>query len=275
MKTFISGCFFFVISLTNAYAQVDTMVDVGSYKLHFKIIEGKGAPILFESGGGLDASQWDSISTVLHSKLNATTITYDRQGFGQSGLDTAKFNILDEVKGLEFALKRLGYANKNTILVCHSLGAFYSRLYASRHPDLIKGIIMLDPRIPSYADMKFARSVSTKLNRVDFGKKELGLYYVLTKMESNSDFVRKKCIPSYIPILDLMAEHGPFDTKEENDRFKSAQENFLNKRANASLVYAEGSSHNIPQDKPDIVISAILNFYSRIRFIVADKESNF
>ncbi|MET3115677.1 pimeloyl-ACP methyl ester carboxylesterase [Pedobacter sp. CG_S7] len=261
MKTLITAFLFFLVSLVSAYAQVDTLVDVGSYKLHFRILKGEMNPILFESGGGLDARQWDSISTVLHGELNATIITYDRQGFGQSGLDTSKFNILDEIKSLELALERLGFANKSKLLVCHSLGAFYSRLYAFRNPYLVTGIIMLDPRIPSYADMRFARSVSSKLTRADFSEKDLGLYYVLAKMERNSDFLRKKSIPANIPIVHIMAEQGPFDTKEENDRFKSAQKNFLKTRANASSVYAKGSSHNIPQDKPDIVVSEILNFY--------------
>jgi len=80
-------------------------------------------------------------------------------------------------------------------------------------------------------------------------------------MERNSDLLRKKSIPANIPIVNIMAEQGPFDTKEENDRFKSAQKNFIKTRANASSVYAKGSSHNIPQDKPDIVVSEILNFY--------------
>jgi len=250
-----------LVNIVNANSQVDTLVDLGSYKLHFKIIEGGGPPILFESGGGLDARQWDSISTVLHDKLNATIITYDRQGFGQSGLDTSKFNVLDEIKGLELGLERLGYANKSKLLVCHSLGAFYSRLYAFRNPQLVKGIIMLDPRIPSYADMKFARSVSSKLKQADFSKEDLGLYYVLTEMERNSDFVRRKSIPPNIPIINIMAEQGPFETEEENDRFKLAQRNFINKRENARLINAKGSSHNIPQDQPEVVISEILNFY--------------
>ena len=203
---------FFLFNVVNACAQVDALVDVGSYKLHFKIIKGKGAPILFESGGALDAGQWDSISTVLYRKLNATIITNDRQGFGQSGLDTLKFNRLNEVKGLEYALEKLGCANKNKLLVCHSFRAFYSRLYAFRHHHIVKGIIILDPRIPSYSDMKFARSVSAKLNRNNFSKNELGLYYVLTEMERNSNFVRKKTIPSNIPIFDIMADQGPFNT---------------------------------------------------------------
>jgi pimeloyl-ACP methyl ester carboxylesterase len=263
MKVIIFNFLFLFVSFISTYAQVDTLVEVGSYKLHFKIIKGKGAPILFESGGGLDAMQWDSISTVLHDKLNATIITYDRQGFGQSELDTTKFNILNEIKGLELALKRLGYANRSKLLVCHSLGAFYTRLYAFRNPYLVKGIIMLDPRIPSYADMKFARSISTKLIRNNFNKDELGLYYVLMAMERNSDFLRTKSIPPYIPIVDIMAEKGPFDLEEENVRFKLAQKNFINKRAHACLVFAKGSSHNIPQDQPDLVISEVLKFYSQ------------
>lgn len=121
-------------------------------------------------------------------------------------------------------------------------------------------MIMLDPRIPSFADMKFARNVSLKLNRKTFTQEELGLYYVLAAMEENSDFLRRKTIPPFIPVLNIMAEHGPFDNKEENDQFKSAQRNFINKRANARLVYAKGSSHNIPQDQPEFVISEILNF---------------
>jgi pimeloyl-ACP methyl ester carboxylesterase len=198
---------------------------------------------------------------VVHDKLNATIISYDRQGFGQSGLDTTKYDISSEIKGLEFALKQLGYANEKKLLVCHSLGAFYSSVYASRHPTLVKGIIMLDPRIPSLDDMRFARGISAKLKRSDFSKADLGLYYVLAEMERNSNFVRKRTIPSSIPILDIMAEQGPFDDKQENQRFKLAQKTFINGRTNASLVYAQSSSHNIPQDKPEIVISEIIKFY--------------
>lgn len=88
---------FFVILLmaVNAEAQLlDTLINVSPYTLHFRILKGKSFPILFESGGGLDASQWDSIATVLHHRLQATVITYDRAGFGKSTLDTANYTIL-------------------------------------------------------------------------------------------------------------------------------------------------------------------------------------
>ncbi|GGE52247.1 alpha/beta hydrolase [Pedobacter psychrotolerans] len=226
-------------------------------------MEGKESPILFESGGALDATQWDSISTVLNQKLNATIITYDRQGFGLSGLDTVEYNILNEAKGLTFALQKLGYAHQDLLLVSHSLGAFYSTLYASNHPTSVKGMIMLDPRIPSYADMRFAHRIFKTLNRSNFGKNDLGLYYVLAQMEQNSNFMRKKVIPSNIPVLVVMAEKGPFDNKIDNDRFQEAQRQFIKKREKGSLILAKGSSHNIPQDQPELVISEIENFYRR------------
>lgn len=263
MKSYIIGLFFLLAGTENIYAQIDTLVNVGSYKLHVKIINGKGAPILFESGGALDARQWDSISSALHRQLDATIITYDRQGFGKSGLDTLQYSILDEVMGLESAIEQLGYGKSKMLLVSHSLGAFYSRLYANRHPLSIKGIIMLDPRIPSKSDMKFAKRIFKNLSRNEFSKEELGLYYVLAAMERNSDFVRKKSIAATIPILNVMAEQGPFDSKEENDWFKSAQRKFISNRQNAEVVYAKGSSHNIPQDKPEIVIREISKFYRK------------
>jgi pimeloyl-ACP methyl ester carboxylesterase len=261
MKACILGLLCFLASVINTYAQVDTLINIGSYKLHIKINKGNGAPILFESGGALDARQWDSISSVLNKKLDATVITYDRQGFGYSGLDTLQYEILNEIKGLEFAIEQLGYAKTNVLLVGHSLGAFYSRLYAHRNSLRVKGIIMLDPRIPSKSDMKFAKRVFTKLDRNAFSKQELGLYYLLAAMERNSDFVRKKSIPATIPLVNVMADEGPFDTKEENDRFKSAQRKFINSRRKASLVYAKGSGHNIPLDAPELVISEISKFY--------------
>lgn len=71
----------------NASAQLrDTLITGSPYMLHFRILTGKNPPILFESGGGQDASQWDSIATQVHHQLQATVITYDRTGFGKSSL---------------------------------------------------------------------------------------------------------------------------------------------------------------------------------------------
>jgi hypothetical protein len=39
---------------------IDTLLDVGGYRLFFHIIQGKGMPILFEGGAGADVTVWDN-----------------------------------------------------------------------------------------------------------------------------------------------------------------------------------------------------------------------
>src|ERR1700750_3074936 len=88
---------------------IDTVIGVGGYQLHFKIIKGKGIPILFEAGGGEDATTWNKIIRPVAERTAATLITYDRAGFGKSTFDTTRHGIQNGMTGLETGLKKLGY----------------------------------------------------------------------------------------------------------------------------------------------------------------------
>lgn len=253
-----------VFATVSATAQtIDTLIYAPPFNLHVKILIGENPPILFESGGGLDALQWDSIATSVHHQLRATVITYDRAGFGKSSLDTANFNILQEIKSLEVALERFGYSDAKFLLVGHSLGGFYNRVFAARHPEQVKGIVFLDPRIPSYQDMKFAKKIFQMYSRKDFEPDNLSLYHLLANMERTSNYVRQIPLSESIPILDVMAEIGPFQDLNDNERFKNDQRNLVNGYKNRRLILAEGSSHNIPDDKPGLVIKVIVDVYRR------------
>lgn len=117
---------FLSVFLPCAEAQtLDTLIDVGGYKLHFSITRGKGIPILFEAGGGDDASAWNGIIHPIAEITHATLITYDRIGFGKSGLDSNQHGIVKMIDGLETGLHKLGYWG-NIMLVAHSQGAIYS-----------------------------------------------------------------------------------------------------------------------------------------------------
>lgn len=240
---------------------LDTSVRVAPYQFHFKILQGQNPPILFESGGGMDSSQWDSIATSVHQQLQATVITYDRAGFGKSSFDTTGYTILREIQSLEAALQLFGYSKANLLLVGHSLGGFYNQVYAARHPSQVKGIILLDPRIPSYADMRFARRYFQTLTSKDFEADYLSLYYLLARMERTSNYVRQLPLPPGIPLLDLMAEYGPYSEASENERFKQDQRSLVKAYPNRRLLLVKGSSHNIPHDKPRLVIKQIVSFY--------------
>lgn len=115
------------------FQTIDTLVDVGGYKLHFHIIKGKGIPILFEAGGGEDATTWKNILKPIADVTAATLITYDRTGFGKSTFDVNKHGILNGIKGLETGLQKLGY-DGNMMLVAHSQGAY---MLHSMHPGIL------------------------------------------------------------------------------------------------------------------------------------------
>src|SRR5579871_5678415 len=92
---------------------IDTLIDVGGYRLYFHILKGKGMPILFEGGAGAEVQDWDTILQPIADITHATLITYDRPGFGKSELDTsnhdlATHGILQGIEGLETGLRKLG-----------------------------------------------------------------------------------------------------------------------------------------------------------------------
>ena len=106
---------------------IDTLINVGGYKLNFHIYKGKGMPILFEGGAGADASEYDTILQPLAEITHAPLIANDRPGFGKSELDTTnrddynKHGLLQGTEGLENALQKMGY-NGDIMLVACSYG---------------------------------------------------------------------------------------------------------------------------------------------------------
>ena len=82
MKKYLLATLTFWVAMANSgkCQTIDTLIDVGGYRLHFHIIKGKGMPILFEGGAGADVSVWDIILKPIADITHATLITYDRAG---------------------------------------------------------------------------------------------------------------------------------------------------------------------------------------------------
>src|SRR4030095_16843261 len=68
-------------------AAVDTMVDVGGYRVHCRIHRGTvPVTILMETGGAATLSSYGGLDSVLAKRTRATVIVYERAGFGDSDL---------------------------------------------------------------------------------------------------------------------------------------------------------------------------------------------
>ena len=102
-----------------------------------------GQPVIvLESGHGTPMGHWDNILEGV-SKL-APVVAYDRPGIGQSEtveeMPTIK-NVSDRLVRLLNHLK----VAPPYVLVGHSLGGLYVRGFANYYPELLAGLIIIDP----------------------------------------------------------------------------------------------------------------------------------
>lgn len=105
--------------------------------------EGSGGPVVVLEGG-LGPGAWDWRKVQDGVARDAQVCSYDRAGyFGSSPAGDAR-DAGAEADDLA-ALLKAAKLPAPYILVGHSYGALIVRLFASRHPDAVAGLLLLDP----------------------------------------------------------------------------------------------------------------------------------
>jgi pimeloyl-ACP methyl ester carboxylesterase len=122
--------------------QSPRLVDVGGHRLEVSVA-GTGKPVvILEAGLGQHRDHWlaiqDSLSTL------TTVIAYSRAGYGASDPSPERRTPLQIVSELRALLRALGQDGPY-VLVGHSLGGVYVRVFASRHPEEVVGLVLVDP----------------------------------------------------------------------------------------------------------------------------------
>ncbi|PSL40098.1 pimeloyl-ACP methyl ester carboxylesterase [Planomicrobium soli] len=119
------------------------LVDVGGFELHIQQ-QGSGKPvILLETGSGLASKSWNDLPKKLADY--GTVVTYDRAGYAWSDEATTERTGRNIVQELHTALKKEKIEGPY-VLVGHSLGGMYARLFAQTYPNEVKGLVLLDAR---------------------------------------------------------------------------------------------------------------------------------
>ncbi len=243
---------------------LDTLVDVGGYQLHFNVIAGKGTAILFDAGGGNDGTVWNKLLKPVADITGAPLITYDRAGFGKSGLDTSKHGILNGIIGLETGLKKLGY-DGDIMLVAHSLGGFYATLYAARHPEKVKAAVLIDANhICFYNDRRIAATqASNNVMMNKFKGVNPGVYYIYRDFTNTTEVMKTAAFPLSVPVIDLVSEKTPFGDTTDRKEWLLCHRQFADLAPNRTGMVAYGCGHYIFEDNPPLVVNAIVKEYSK------------
>jgi len=121
------------------------LVSIGTHWLHIRC-DGDGAPpVIFDAALGGSSLSWSLVHPAVARLTRACS--YDRAGFGWSEagpLPRTAGRIADELH----QLLRAAAVSPPYVLVGHSYGGLVMRLFASRHPNDVAGLVLIEPAIP-------------------------------------------------------------------------------------------------------------------------------
>jgi pimeloyl-ACP methyl ester carboxylesterase len=120
------------------------LVSVGHHRLHIRCDGEGGPPVIFDAALGGSSLSWSLVQPAI-ARLTRTC-SYDRAGFGWSEagpLPRTAGRIADELHDL----LRAAALAPPYVLVGHSYGGLVTRLYASRHPNDVAGLVLIEPAI--------------------------------------------------------------------------------------------------------------------------------
>lgn len=122
------------------------LYEVNGHAMHL-YCTGEGSPtVVLESGHGDDFTVWGKVQPAL-SRLTRTC-SYDRAGFGWSESQPGARDGVHIADQLHALLTEAGITAP-VVLAGHSAGGLYSRIYTSRFPQVVAGLVLVDATTPN------------------------------------------------------------------------------------------------------------------------------
>ncbi|MFC2156711.1 alpha/beta fold hydrolase [Acidobacteriota bacterium] len=263
------GIFLFLTSCDNSettskeVVKSDKLVDIGTHKLWVVLSDIPSEyTIVLEAGGGMYSDSYKEIQDTLATLTGTRVLSYDRSGFGNSELGPDKFGALDEVNAMKKCLEVQGFKEK-FILVGLSYGGFLIQVFASEYPELVSGLVLIDPMNIKFVD-RFGydnlNAVTPYFKNPETNSQKAGNRMV-DSFEETLETIRGKELPENIPAVLLTAGNAPFNS----DIWRTCHEEMVMNSENHRLIIAVGNNHDIVTENPDLVINTIVELVNRIK----------
>ena len=240
---------------------VDTMVDVGGYRVHCRIYRGTAPLTVFmETGGAATLASYGGLDSVLAQRTRATIIVYERAGFGDSEVGPLGLDPITQVKQSVIVLERLR-APSRRIVVGHSYGGLMAVVHADLFRDQVAGVVLVDPMNSRFVDATGDFVYSTvphiaepKIDRERAVARLVNTFDTLL----NAERVAEPKIRA--PMVVITSSRSMWNNREREDRaWRASHETIAAAAPKRRLVVAENSGHRIELDRPDTVIDAVVS----------------
>ncbi|MDX8366113.1 alpha/beta hydrolase [Cytobacillus sp. IB215665] len=244
LLTLVSGFLYEHISYKNVktnFPPDGKMIDVGGRDIHVNIQGEKTnlPPVVIEAGAGSWSDDWSYVQKELSK--HTEVITYDRAGLGWSEPPPNGYSIDTTINDLS---KILEYSNIDTpvILVGHSLGGLYTRLFTDKYPDKVSGLVLVDARNEYFTEK------ATTFNDVYFESQDQAIYRILSQFGIIRLF-GEGMLGDAIP--DYLSAEKQVNVQYDSDFFKITDEEFKQLRSLEKLL--KDTQHL--DDKPLLIIT--------------------
>ncbi len=132
-------------------AMTHAKIDVGGHELYY-YFGGEGSPtVIFEAGWADWSKAWSKITPEVAE--SARIVAYDRAGHGQSDEGPLPRHGLQIAEELHTMLEN-AEIDPPYVIVGHSLGGLYVRLFAHQYPDEVVGMVLVDASHEGYATLR-------------------------------------------------------------------------------------------------------------------------
>jgi len=224
-----------------------------------RVEAGAGEPsVVLEAGAGNGAASWQRVIPLLAPHVRV--VAYDRAGLG--GSDPAPGLATIDRMTDDLASVIAGLGARPCVLAGHSLGGILVQLLAFRQPDLVAGLVLVDP---GHEEMEGLLPLLLRWGwriMLSVHPDELHDDAPVTLAAVREMRAAARPFPD-VPVVVLSAARG-FPR-----RFRACwtrlQAGLAAAAPQGRHAVVSGTGHNIPRDRPDVVAGTILAVAAQVR----------
>ncbi len=234
----------------------DRLIDVGGLTLHVRCAGTRQAPapmVILEAGAGNSANTWKDVWAPIAGF--ARVCAYDRPGLGTSQQTTQPRRPLDIIATLHGLLNAAG-EQPPYVMAGHSWGGEIVRLYATRYPSEIVGLVLIDSSHEE--QVKRFSAVAPAPPAASGARPGAGPPPEQADLEAMGAELSKRPWRANIPLV-VLTRTPPVatDIDPRGRIWQELQQELATRSPQAEHIIAGKSGHYIQNDEPALVFDAI------------------